>query len=110
MGEIIHILRIAAATFGGGLLGFCLVCSVYLFAIVLVGFLARRKPSAKLDTSHSVSFAVLIPAHDEELLIAQTAQSVKAIKYPNDKFSVFVVADNCTDATALRAAEAGATV
>src|SRR5258708_35481579 len=102
MGEIIHILRIAAAALGGGLLGFCLVCSAYLFTIVLVGFFVRRKPSAEFDTPHGVSFAVLIPAHDEELLIAQTVQSVTAIKYPNATFSLFVVADNCTSATSMR--------
>jgi len=110
MNEIIHILRLIAAVAGGGLIAFCLVCSGYLFTIVFAGFCARRKRKADVNNAQNVTFAILIPAHDEELLIADTVRSVKAIDYPAEQFSVFVVADNCTDTTAAKATEAGATV
>ena len=110
MVEIIHILRIVAGIVGGCLSAYGTLCSVYLFTIVFIGFCARRKRAVVGDKLSNISFAVLIPAHDEELLIAQTVHSVNAIDYPKDKFSVFVVADNCADKTALHASEAGATV
>jgi len=109
MNEIIQIARLVAAVTGGSLLAFGLICSAYLFTIVLVGFCARRRRT-DFKKSQNVSFAILIPAHDEELLIADTVRSVKSIDYPTDKFTVFVVADNCADATASKATLAGAMV
>jgi len=51
---------------------------------------------------------VLVPAHNEEGGIAATVRSILAELGPDDR--VLVVADNCTDATARMAAEAGAEV
>jgi cellulose synthase/poly-beta-1,6-N-acetylglucosamine synthase-like glycosyltransferase len=47
------------------------------------------------------------PAHDEELMIARTIRSVRAA---DGSVPLFVVAHNCSDATAAMAAEAGAQV
>jgi glycosyltransferase involved in cell wall biosynthesis len=55
-------------------------------------------------------FDVVVPAHDEEAGIAATVRSLLAAEYPADRRRVVVVADNCTDATAARARDAGATV
>ncbi len=52
--------------------------------------------------------AIVIPAHDEELGISVTVQNVLEQMKPGDR--LLVVADNCTDATAARAREAGAEV
>ncbi len=54
------------------------------------------------------SFAVLVPAHNEEAVIADTVRQLMKQLRPTD--TLLVVADNCTDATARLAAEAGATV
>jgi poly-beta-1,6-N-acetyl-D-glucosamine synthase len=51
---------------------------------------------------------VLIPAHNEEASIAATLESVAAQQLPAD--NVLVIADNCTDNTALVAEQHGATV
>ena len=51
----------------------------------------------------ALKLAVIIPAHNEERLIAQCVASLIG------PAQIFVVAHNCSDATALRAAEAGAT-
>lgn len=53
-------------------------------------------------------FAVLIPAHDEALIIADTVRHVLLQLGPTG--SLLVVADNCSDQTASLAREAGATV
>jgi cellulose synthase/poly-beta-1,6-N-acetylglucosamine synthase-like glycosyltransferase len=55
-------------------------------------------------------FDVIIPAHDEEAGIAAAVRSVLSVDWPADRFRVVVVADNCTDATAAVAADAGAQV
>lgn len=56
------------------------------------------------------TMAVLIPAHDEAGGIAGAVASALALDYPRGCYDVYVIADNCTDATAARAAAAGATV
>ncbi len=55
-------------------------------------------------------FAVLVPAHNEELLIGRLLQNLAQLEYPPDKYDVHVVADNCTDETASRARALGASV
>jgi 1,2-diacylglycerol 3-beta-glucosyltransferase len=53
---------------------------------------------------------VLVPAHDEAALIGRCVGSLRSQTYPASLFRVVVVADNCTDDTALLAAGAGAEV
>ncbi|HEY1956351.1 MAG TPA: glycosyltransferase family 2 protein [Polyangiaceae bacterium] len=53
---------------------------------------------------------VIVPAHDEEANVAATVESLLSADYPTGSFRVVVVADNCSDATAARAAAAGADV
>jgi cellulose synthase/poly-beta-1,6-N-acetylglucosamine synthase-like glycosyltransferase len=50
----------------------------------------------------------LIPAHDEETLIATCVRSIMSVDYPRDRMQVVVVADNCTDRTAGLARSEGA--
>ena len=64
----------------------------------------RRSPAAP----DAPPYAVLIPAHDEEAGIARLVTAVLAQLRPCDQ--VLVIADNCTDATAQVARQAGATV
>ncbi len=53
-------------------------------------------------------FLLVVPAHNEEALIANTVARILAFDYPKELFSLHVVADNCTDRTAAIAREAGA--
>ena len=50
---------------------------------------------------------MLIAARNEEAVIGQLIDSVKAQDYPQELIDVFVVADNCTDGTARIAREKG---
>ncbi len=54
--------------------------------------------------------AVVIPAHNEEKGIWRCVTGLLTCKPPTNPFAVYVIADNCTDETALRAQEAGAQV
>jgi 1,2-diacylglycerol 3-beta-glucosyltransferase len=82
-----------------------LFASLYLAALAL---LARQTTSD--STASGVRFDVLVPAHDEEEGIAATVASLLAVDYPRELFRVRVIADNCIDRTAERAAAAGAEV
>src|ERR1700677_3464055 len=67
-------------------------------------FVARRPKGVAKRT---IRLAVVVPAHDEEAMIARTVASLRAA---DGGAEVFVVAHNCADATARIAAEAGARV
>lgn len=45
-------------------------------------------------------FLVLIPAHNEEVGIASTLESLRNLNYASDRYKVLVIADRCTDGTA----------
>ena len=81
---------------------------VYYFVISLFAFLPSKKdpePDGEND-----SFAIIVAAHNEEVVIKNMVESLKDLNYPKDKYEIFVVADNCNDRTADIAKEAGAKV
>ena len=80
--------------------------SLYLAALAL---LARRPPVRPAPTPR-LRFDIVVPAHNEESEIAQTVESLLAVDYPRPLFRVTVIADNCSDGTAAKAARAGARV
>jgi 1,2-diacylglycerol 3-beta-glucosyltransferase len=79
----------------------------YLGALTL---LSGKNPVPSLAGPPQTRFDVIVPAHNEELGIAATVESLLAVDYPAELRRVLVVADNCQDATAARAREAGAVV
>ncbi len=83
------------------------VCYFYQFVYIAVPFLVKAKPHLP-EKKHT--FALLISARNEEAVIGNLLDSIKQQDYPAQLVRVFVVADNCTDATAQAARNAGATV
>ena len=78
-----------------------------LFAEILLA-LAYDERSATTETGERRRLAVLVPAHDEALIIASTLRSVVPQLTPND--TLLVVADNCSDETEAVATKEGAEV
>lgn len=72
--------------------------------------LRPKTPPPSVPGSDAPRIAALVVAHDEEGVIADCVESLLVQRYPTDRFTVFVVADNCEDATAERARVAGAVV
>ena len=70
--------------------------------------LLRRAPAAPAAGTPTLTGAILVPAHNEAGGIGATLDTLMPQLGPDDR--LFVVADNCTDRTALVAAQAGATV
>jgi cellulose synthase/poly-beta-1,6-N-acetylglucosamine synthase-like glycosyltransferase len=89
-----------------------LVWTTYLAALSLLSFspFSRRGTAPGLAGPPRTRFDVIVPAHDEERGIAATVESLLAMDFPVAMRRLIVVADNCRDATAERAARAGATV
>jgi len=81
---------------------FLLPC--FLFTAYYGVFVAARLLGARANrpegNNATHSFAVVIPAHNEEAVIADTLRSCSQLDYPEDKYQVYVIADNCTDRTA----------
>ena len=88
---------------------FSLSIGLYYFFIGVVGFLPIKDKNKQL-TNKNHKFALLVAAHNEEQVIAHMVKSLQRMNYPEDCYDIFVIADNCTDATAARAREAGAIV
>ena len=81
----------------------------YLLLLTVTAFFARRRTEG-IERTPTHRFLFLVPAHNEEKLLAQTVQNLKAVDYPNNLYDVHVVADNCTDETAVIAQKEGAIV
>ena len=89
---------------------FLVGCIAASFGVYLVGLaLASFRYSQTIDGfSPRSRLVVLVPAHDEESLVARTVTSLLGQSYPRELYRVAVIADNCTDQTAAVARRAGA--
>ena len=97
LGLVVIALAVVVAAIGG-----------YLTALGAAALL--RRPRIPEPGARRRRFAVLIPAHNEASVIDRVIRSVREQTYPARGLDIFVVADNCTDATATIAREAGAIV
>jgi len=99
MEKIIYINVIIALVF--------FICYSYQFLYVIASFVKKDKPHKEAKPHR---FAVLIAARNEEMVIEHLIDSINHQTYREGEVSVFVVADNCTDSTAMRARNLGAIV
>lgn len=83
-----------------------LLASAYLFLLALLS----RRPEPPACGPPRIRFDLIVPAHDEEAGIGDTVRSLASVEYPAALRRLWVVADNCSDATADRARDAGALV
>lgn len=85
--------------------------SCYNLFFALFALTLKKKALASQGKSLTMQkILILIPAHNEEMLIGRLLESTQKIDYPADKFSLVVIADNCTDKTTSLAEAKGAKV
>ena len=84
------------------------ICSnAILFIHSVIGFY-KKKDTKTFEPQKK--FAMLVAAHNEEVVIENLVESLKHLDYPKELYDIFVIADNCTDNTAKIARAAGANV
>lgn len=88
------------------------IFTVYKVFYVILGFFSKAKPLPPVNENlrGTRNYAVVICARNEEKVIANLIDSIKKQTYPQDKTTVFVCADNCTDNTAELCRSLGCTV
>jgi 1,2-diacylglycerol 3-beta-glucosyltransferase len=85
----------------------CLVLAITAYLALLTAAAIRRpRPIAPVQGG-SRTFAVLVPAHNEQEKLPTLVRSLADVNFLADRWSVHLVADNCSDATAEIAAAAG---
>ena len=77
---------------------------IFVFAItcyyLILGLMGLFRKEEKKNYTPKNKFALLIAAHNEEVVISSLIESMLKLDYPKDMYDIFVIADNCTDDTA----------
>ena len=84
--------------------------SSYLAGLMVRAALRQKPALPEFQGQSWPRLIVLIPAHNEELVIQPTLASLCSQSYPRTLYELVVIADNCSDTTATLAREGGATV
>jgi len=85
------------------------IIGCYFFSISIFGWIKRKEDNAN-NYPPKKKFALVVAAHNEELVIGHVVDSLFRQNYRRDLYDVFVIADNCTDRTAEIAKKHGAKV
>lgn len=93
----------------------CGLCAAWLFIMLvyqlyLTVFGFRKETKDYADHAPESRFLILVPAHNEEQVIGDIISNLNRMDYPRELYDFFIIADNCTDATAQVARDAGAQV
>jgi cellulose synthase/poly-beta-1,6-N-acetylglucosamine synthase-like glycosyltransferase len=96
----------AAVTLAIAVVAVALLLPTMSDALSIVRSLGRR--GGRPDPIELPRLLFVVPAHNEEQLIGDCVRSLRALRYPADRSTVVVVADNCSDRTAERARASGA--
>ena len=87
---------------------------IFVFAIIcyylVLGIFGLFRKKEKKNYEPKNKFALLIAAHNEEVVIGSLIESMLKLDYPKEMYDVFVIADNCTDDTAKIAKSYGVNV
>ena len=80
--------------------------TVYYFIVALFGMWHKKEKNLAEPQN---KFALVIPAHNESMVIGDLLENLKMLKYPKELYDIYVIADNCTDDTAAIARKHDAT-
>lgn len=103
-------LSIFYAIFVSGIGLFALASVSALLFLLTAAVWAGRRYAAPKPPAAPLCLAVIVPAHNEEMVLKGTLASLLAQIYPQECYEIVVVADNCTDTTAALARSLSATV
>jgi cellulose synthase/poly-beta-1,6-N-acetylglucosamine synthase-like glycosyltransferase len=78
--------------------------------VLAIGAIRSAPMPGTYSRSPSTRFMIVIPAHNEAVVIRTTVSRLLAVDYPSHLFSIHILADHCSDTTAEIARQAGAVV
>lgn len=81
---------------------------LYQLMVSVCSLVKLKDKPLKVNKNHR--FMAIIPAHNEETVVANLIESLKNQNYDKNLYDIYVIADNCTDRTAQVARDAGAIV
>ena len=81
---------------------------IYQILVSICSLVKLKDKPLKVNKNHK--FMAIIPAHNEEMVVANLIESLKNQTYDKNLYDIYVIADNCTDKTAEVARKAGAIV
>ena len=81
---------------------------IYELTISMAALIKFKEKPLVVNKKHK--FMAIIPAHNEEKVVGNLVESLKNQDYDQELFDIYVIADNCTDNTAIVAKDAGAIV
>ena len=102
MQEPVNILLIIVSTI-------TLVYSTYFTITSILGIIIKNKVLFKNSTNHN-HFAIIIPARNEASVITNLLESLLNLNYPQKKYDIYVIPNNCTDDTKKIAQNKGAKI
>ncbi|WP_439425163.1 glycosyltransferase family 2 protein [Oenococcus alcoholitolerans] len=78
--------------------------SIFMSIVIISGavhfWLKRSRHASKITRlSRYPKISIVVPAHNEETVIAKTISALLALNYPTDKLELLLFADNCQDHT-----------
>lgn len=94
---------------GIGLVTWALLCLSAALYLLLLTLASGRLPALPPSRTQP-RFDVVVPAHNEASVIRGCLHSLEQLEWPRERFRIWVIADNCDDATAALARDAGALV
>lgn len=79
-----------------------IIISTLYYYNIIISLFSLKKPKSPIsyDTGDKEKFCILIPCHNEEDVIQNNLEAIKNCTYKKDLFTVYVIADNCSDSTA----------
>jgi cellulose synthase/poly-beta-1,6-N-acetylglucosamine synthase-like glycosyltransferase len=95
--SILEVLFLVAVILIWFMIGYQFIFSIYGY----INFIKSMKEKRKVDknTYEFPSCTILIPAHNEEVVIANTIEAMLKLQYPKDKLKIMVINDGSKDRT-----------
>lgn len=89
---------------GNYILTITAIFQIFVFALtcyyLILGMFGLFRRKEKKNYNPKNRFALLIAAHNEEVVIGSLIESMLKLDYPKEMYDIFVIADNCNDDTA----------
>lgn len=93
MEVVVRVLDILGAILNG------IILFLMSYQLILSVFGFSKKTKDYQDHDPQSRFLILVPAHNEEMVIADMIDNLNRLEYPKELYDYYILADNCTDRT-----------